>query len=66
MTDQNKAADAAKDKKLVPLKLLRDVWDEEGQRLPKGDEIELPLDFAKQLIAEGKAKRNDPLPGDSK
>ncbi len=80
MTDQNKAADAAKenaaktgdagkageDRKLVPVKLLRDVWNEEGARLPKGGEIDLPLDFAKQLIAEGKAERNDPLPGDSK
>ena len=54
------------DGNLVPVKLLRDVWGEEGDRLPKGDEIDLPLDFAKQLIEEGKAKRNDPLPGDSK
>ncbi|MCA1403703.1 hypothetical protein I6F26_03685 [Ensifer sp. IC3342] len=66
MTEQNKPADAAKDKKLIPVKLTRDVWDEEGNRLPKGGEIDLPLDFAKQLIEEGKAKRNDPLPGDSK
>ena len=66
MTDQSKAADAAKEKKLIPVKLKRDVWDDEGQRLPKGGEIDLPLEFAKQLIAEGKAERNDPLPGESK
>lgn len=65
MTDQTKT-EVTKEKKLVPVKLLRDVWDEEGKRLPKGDELDLPLDFAKQLIEEGKAKRNDPLPGESK
>ncbi|KQW63358.1 hypothetical protein GFB56_12350 [Ensifer sp. T173] len=65
MTDQTKPAEAAKEKK-IPVKLLRDVWTDEGERLVAGAETELPLTFAKKLIDEHKAKRNDPLPGESK
>ena len=48
----------------VPVLLYVDVWDEDGQRHPRGTTIHLGLDLAKKLIAEKKVGRADPLPGD--
>lgn len=50
--------------KTIPLRLLYDTWASEGQRIPAGTVLDLPLKAAKLLISEGKAERNDPLPGD--
>lgn len=69
-----------KNEKKTPVKLKFDVWDDEGNRYigpvmlgmsEKKQPIyeynihELPISFAKALIAEGKAERADPLPGDA-
>lgn len=50
--------------KYLPVRLLYDTWASEGQRIPAGTVLDVPLEGAKILIAEGKAERNDPLPGD--
>lgn len=51
--------------KTVPVKLLKDTWDGEGTRIKAGTVLDVPLDTAKTLIANGKAQRADPLPGDA-
>lgn len=44
------------------VKIVRGYFPEDGsKKLPVGTEIDLPLDEAKRLIAEGVAVRNDPL-----
>jgi hypothetical protein len=50
--------------KNVPVRLLYDTWASEGRRIPAGTVLDVPLEAAKLLIAESKAERNDPLPGD--
>jgi hypothetical protein len=48
----------------VPLKLLYDTWASDDERIPAGTVLDLPLAAAKILIAQGKAERADPLPGE--
>ncbi len=55
---------AAKDEPKAPIKLLYDTWDADGNRCPAGTVVDLPLEAAKQLLAEGKGERADPLPGE--
>jgi len=54
----------AKAEKKTPVKLLYDVWADEGTRVPAGTVLDVPVSAAKELIANGKAERADPLPGD--
>ena len=72
MADQNKPADTSKAAPAataetggVPIRLLYDMWGEDDQRVPAGTELMAPVDIAKNLIAAGKAERNDPLPGET-
>ena len=51
-------------KKSVPVRLIYDVWLNEGERTPTGTVVSLGLVEAKALIASGKAERADPLPGE--
>ena len=50
--------------KLVPVRLLFAHWPAEDVRVNAGEIVDLPLESAKAMIAEGKAERADPLPGD--
>lgn len=63
MADQTQGTAKAK---VVPVKLIYDVWLEEDQRTPSGTVLDLPLDQARGLIDAGKAERADPLPGEPK
>jgi len=51
-------------KKLVPIRLIHDVWLNEGERTLAGAVVSLCVPEAKSLIAAGKAERADPLPGE--
>lgn len=51
-------------KKLVSIRLIYDVWLNEGERTLAGAVVSLCLPEAKSLIAAGKAERADPLPGE--
>ncbi|MGE6786336.1 hypothetical protein ACQKGL_27835 [Ensifer adhaerens] len=51
-------------KKPIPVRLVYDVWFQEGERTPAGATVSVSLDEAKALIAAGKAERADPLPGE--
>jgi hypothetical protein len=51
-------------KKPVPVRLIYDVWLNDGERTPAGAVVSLALGEAKTLIAAGKAERADPLPGE--
>ena len=48
----------------VPLLLKYAVWDAEGTRHEPGTTLDVDVENAKTLIAEGKAVRNDPFPGE--
>lgn len=51
--------------KTVPVFLDYDTWIDGGRvRADSEKAQELPLDRAKELLAAGKARRADPLPGD--
>ncbi|AWM23440.1 hypothetical protein [Sinorhizobium fredii] len=50
--------------KKTPIRLLYDTWAENDQRIPAGTVLDVPVSAAKELIANGKAERADPLPGD--
>jgi len=49
---------------LTPVKLLYAYWPAEDQRMEAGQIIEVSIDTAKAMIAEGKAERADPFPGE--
>ncbi|WP_198023394.1 hypothetical protein M728_001861 [Ensifer sp. WSM1721] len=51
-------------KKPVPVRLIYDVWLKESERTPAGNVVSVELGQAKALIANGKAERADPLPGE--
>ncbi|UTY50431.1 hypothetical protein [Sinorhizobium fredii] len=57
-------APEAKAEKKAPVRLLYDTWADDEKRIPAGTVLELPVAAAKDLIANGKAERADPLPGD--
>lgn len=50
--------------KLAPVKLLRDYWPKENERIEAGTVLDLPTADAKRLIEAGVAERADPLPGE--
>jgi hypothetical protein len=50
--------------KTIPIRLLYDTWFQDDVRTQAGTVVSADLDAAKALIAEGKAERADPLPGD--
>ena len=50
--------------KTTPVKLLRDYWPEENNRVLAGEVVELPSAEARRLIDAGVAERADPLPGE--
>ena len=52
-------------KKTTPIRLLYDTWAEKEQRIPAGTVLDVPVAAAKELIANGKAERADPLPGEA-
>lgn len=52
------------DKKKAPVKALRDVWNEDGERIAAGSVTEVPVSLAKAWIAAGAAERADPMPGE--
>jgi len=49
---------------LTPVKLLYAYWPAEDQRILIGFGGGSPIDTAKAMIAEGKAERADPFPGE--
>lgn len=51
-------------KKSVPVRLVYDVWLQDGERTVAGAVVSLSLEEAKALIAAGKVERADPLPGE--
>lgn len=51
-------------KKETPVLLKKDYWDLDGNRLPAGEVVNLTVEEAKKLLAEHKAERADPLPGE--
>ena len=55
---------AGRQKKKASILIHYAVWDDEGQRHNPGETIEVSVEAAKRLIAEGKAERNDPFPGE--
>ncbi|MEY9782276.1 hypothetical protein [Sinorhizobium fredii] len=57
-------ASAPKAEKKAPVRLLYDTWADDEKRIPAGTVLEVPVSIAKDLIANGKAERADPLPGD--
>jgi len=60
MTSKTNAAD-----KRAPVFLDYDTWlGEERIKADPEHAVELPLPLAKELIAAGKARRADPLPGE--
>jgi hypothetical protein len=48
----------------VPIRLKYDTWFKEDQRTKAGAIVKTDLETAKRLIADGKAERADPLPGE--
>ena len=65
MTDDTPKVGRPRKPKLAPILLHYDYWVNEGRREKAGQVIELPTDEAKRLIAEGKAERADPFPGEA-
>ena len=63
MADPNKPEVAKAE--LAPIKLLYDTWNEKEERIPAGTFVNVPAAIARQLIADGKAERADPLPGEA-
>lgn len=63
MTKQKANTMTKQKAKTAPILLLADYWGEDG-RCPAGKVIDLPIADAKALIADGKAERADPMPGD--
>ena len=65
MSDPNYDAATKKDKEPeIPITLEADYWDSEETRIPAGTNRNMRKSEATRLINEGKAKRNDPLPGE--
>lgn len=54
----------AETKRETPIRLLYDWWNHEGERQRAGTEVKVSVPEAKALLAEGKAERADPLPGE--
>lgn len=54
----------ADEKKLAPIKLIRDTWVGEERIVANGKVIEMPAKDARRLIEAGVAERADPLPGE--
>lgn len=57
------------DEATVPIRLLTGYWPKGSSesmldKLAAGTEANLPVSEARRLIAEGKAERADPFPGD--
>ncbi len=50
--------------KLAPVKLLVAYWGADGARCEANSIIELATKDAKKMIADGKAERADPMPGE--
>jgi hypothetical protein len=48
--------------KKTPVRLLHDTWFEADVRTPAGKVVDVDVETAKKLIADGKAVRADPLP----
>lgn len=51
-------------KKPMPIRLVYDVWFQDGERTAAGAIVSVSLEEAKALIAAGKAERADPFPGE--
>ena len=50
--------------KTAKIKLLYDAWLDEDVRTPAGSVVDTDIETAKRLIAEKKAERADPFPGE--
>lgn len=55
---------AEDDVKTTPLLLLRDAWDDNGERQPANTVANFSFDTARALIKAGVAERADPFPGE--
>jgi len=64
MAEAKTPAETAKAEKKAPIRLLYDTWADDEKRIPAGTVLEVPVSAAKELLANGKAERADPLPGD--
>lgn len=56
MADENKPAPAAKER-LIPVRIMRDFWDEKGTRHRKGTVVEVPVDAALEGVESGALSR---------
>lgn len=61
---KEKAPSVPEEVKKVPILLLADYWDEHELRHSKGTTVNVPVEIARALIAEDKAERADPMPGE--
>ena len=50
--------------KMATVRIKYDTWINE-ERIVAPAVIDLPMDYAKALLAAGKAERADPMPGDN-
>lgn len=53
------------DKKITPVRINYDWWDDAGERQPAGQVVLMTVADAKAMIASGKGDRADPLPGET-
>ncbi|MDX3929102.1 MAG: hypothetical protein QHC90_25290 [Shinella sp.] len=53
------AAPKEASEELYPIRLLFDWWDDQGNRHPRGETVDVPFDAAKKLIDGRKAARAD-------
>lgn len=56
MADENKPAPATKER-LIPVRIMRDFWDNEGKRHHKGTVVEVPVDAALEGVESGALSR---------
>lgn len=58
MSDADKATSAEKSKeKLIPVRINRDFWSEDGKRHHKGTVVEVPVDAALDGVETGALSR---------
>lgn len=50
--------------KVTPVRLLRDYWPKDNVRVTAGEEIEVSIATAKELVSNGVAERADAFPGE--
>lgn len=57
MADEKKAEDGKSKEKLIPVRINRDFWSEDGKRHRKGTVVEVPVDAALDGVESGALSR---------